>query len=260
MRIHKSIVTFFLLSLSSASFAATSDWTGFYVGGNLGESIDSTNAQTSMYSNGGVASSSFVANFNAAGQQSLDFNNFIGGLQAGYDYQINHWVVGLEVNYDPATQATGSQTSSVASVPGDYDGNGTSITQTLYQSWDFTVRPRVGYVINKFLFYVSGGFALAKINYSSATDWNNTDGDLINNNTTISAALPGWTVGAGVEWKFVPNHWSLDTQYLYQGFEQFSSTNSITSTNLIQPDPNAAVSQKGIFSSNVLMVGINYIF
>ena len=226
MRFNKHVMLLLLSLMSSTSFAAESDWTGFYVGGNVGESIDSSNADTYMYSNGGVASSSYVTSFNQVGQQSLDFNNFIAGVQSGYNYQIHNWVLGVEASYDPATQATASQTSSVPGNPGDY---------------------------------ATGGFALAKINYSSATTWNGTTQQLNNNNTVINQALPGWAAGAGVEWQFIPEHWSLNAQYLYEGFEHFNASNLITSNN-IQSDPNASVSQHGNFNSNVLTVGINYIF
>ena len=260
MRFNKHVMLLLLSLMSSTSFAAESDWTGFYVGGNVGESIDSSNADTYMYSNGGVASSSYVTSFNQVGQQSLDFNNFIAGVQSGYNYQIHNWVLGVEASYDPATQATASQTSSVPGNPGDYAGNSvTTITQTLYQSWNFTVHPRLGYVLKHFLIYATGGFALAKINYSSATTWNGTTQQLNNNNTVINQALPGWAAGAGVEWQFIPEHWSLNAQYLYEGFEHFNASNLITSNN-IQSDPNASVSQHGNFNSNVLTVGINYIF
>ena len=252
-----------LLFVSVHSFASVSNWSGFYLGGNVGESIDSTNAQTSMYSDGGVAAADYVTAFNAAGNQLLDFNNFIAGVQAGYNYQLNNWVIGLETNYDPSTQATASQTSWVSGqVTGAYAGNGvTSIEQSIYQNWNFTVRSRIGYVVSHFLLYATGGFALADVNDTSYTNWNSTLGYFNNVNQTASV-LPGWAAGAGIEWKITPQHWSLNAQYLYEGFEHINNTTLLNASpaNLIEPDPNASVSQKDIFNSNVLTVGINYFF
>lgn len=258
MKLNHFIALVSLFFLSVPSFSAESEWAGFYLGGNVGEGINSSNDQTILYSNGGIAGSSYVTAFNAAGQQALSFNNFMVGAQAGYNRQINQWIIGFETNYNAATQASGSQNTIVPSTPGDYDGQGSSnITQSIYQSWNFTIRPRIGYIINHFLIYATGGFALSKITYTSDTDWNNTDGDLLNDNTTINQALPGWAAGMGIEWKITPYHWSLNAQYLYEGFQNFSR---LTSVNNSDNDPNASLNHKGQFNSNVLTVGINYLF
>lgn len=264
MRMNKYILLGALSLVSLSSFAVESDWSGFYVGGNVGEAINSSNDQTILSSDGGVASADYVSAFNVMGNQTLDFNNFIAGVQSGYNYQIDHWVMGFEVMYDPATQASGSQTASVpTSNPNAYTGSGTTtITQTIYQNWNFTVGPRLGYAIHHFLFYVMGGYALSSINYTSQVNWGSGTVNLYNDNTTLRKALSGWAAGAGVEWQFIPKHWSVNATYLYEGFEHFNEL-SLVSDNpdqLPEPDPSASFNHKGAFNSNVLTLGINYLF
>lgn len=256
MKLNKMIVLMSLALIPIYSWGSTADWSGFYLGVNAGESINSSNDQTilSVSPNSPIAGNDYVAAFNVAGNQALNFNNFIAGVQAGYRFQVNNWVIGLETNYDPTEQVTASQMNIVPNC--DYDGNcSSSITQSIYQSWDFTMRPQVGYAINHFLMYVTGGFSLTKINYNSYTNWDPVDNTITNDNTTINEVLSGWAAGAGIDWKFRA-HYSLSAEYLYQGFGNFNEQTGIRNNS----DPNALLNHKGEFSSNVLMLGINYLF
>ncbi|WP_338550871.1 outer membrane protein [Roseovarius phycicola] len=60
----------------AAPVATTPNWTGFYVGGQLG------------YAN---------VDTNVAG---VDGDDIIGGFVAGYDYDLGNWVVGAGLDYD----------------------------------------------------------------------------------------------------------------------------------------------------------------
>jgi opacity protein-like surface antigen len=93
---------------------ASPDWTGFYAGGQLG------------YAN---------IDTNAAG---LEGDGFIGGLTAGYDYDLGDWVVGAGLDYDWADIGLGG-------------GN------TLESVW--RAKLRGGYKIGNGLLYGTGGYA-----------------------------------------------------------------------------------------------------
>ncbi len=84
-------------------------------------------------------------------------DGWLGGAFAGYNFQVNpNWVVGLE---------------------GDIVGSGKKSN-----SWDATVRGRLGYAYDRYLFYGTGGLAFGNIKNGGA-----------------SATKTGWTVGAGIE-------------------------------------------------------------
>ena len=84
-------------------------------------------------------------------------SGWIGGAYAGYNFQVNpNWVVGLE---------------------GDIVATGKSSN-----SWDSTLRGRLGYAYDRYLFYGTGGVAFGDIKNAGA-----------------STTRTGWTLGAGIE-------------------------------------------------------------
>ena len=66
------------------------NWTGFYVGGNLGYSWGRS-SDTSTLANGAG-----TALFTSAGGSNLD--GIVGGGQTGYNWQMQNWVWGLEAD------------------------------------------------------------------------------------------------------------------------------------------------------------------
>jgi outer membrane immunogenic protein len=145
-------------------------WTGFYVGVNGGGGFGNSKWDTT---NG----------FNTSG-------GFVGGT-IGYNYQIQHFVVGVEgdVDWD--------------SIKGSTGGFSTSNT------WLSTVRGRVGYAADRFMPYVTGGGAFGNINASAP------------GLAGGSATNAGWTVGAGLEFAFYGN-WSAKAEYLYVSLNKFN--------------------------------------
>jgi len=94
----------------------TPDWTGFYAGGQLGwANIDS----------------------NVSG---VDGDDFIGGIVAGYDFDLGNWVVGGGLDYDFA----------------DIDLGGVADLESVWRA-----KLRGGYKIGNGLAYGTAGFAQA---------------------------------------------------------------------------------------------------
>lgn len=104
------------LSVGSASAQSLNDWTGFYVGGQIGY--------------GDVGTS-------IAG---VDGSDTIGGLTAGYDYDLGSWVIGGGVDYDWAS----------------INLSGAATVQDVMR-----IKARAGYKINDGLLYGVGGYAEA---------------------------------------------------------------------------------------------------
>ena len=90
-------------AIGFASVAAAADWTGFYLGANLG------------YSWGPWNTSSSQIIFDTLSQTAdPKVNGWLGGLQGGYNVQSGTWVYGLEGDI----QITGEKASQTWSTPG----------------------------------------------------------------------------------------------------------------------------------------------
>lgn len=147
----------------AAAPAGYYDWTGFYVGAQVGYAF---------------ADSDFGG----------DADGFVGGVHAGYNYQINNWVVGVEadVEYSDAS-ASGAV---VLPAPAGLTAFG------IDNEWNGSVRARLGYAFDRVLVYATGGVAFGGFDVRA------TNGLI---SSSDSATHVGWTVGAGVEYAITQN-------------------------------------------------------
>jgi outer membrane immunogenic protein len=161
--------------------AAIYNWTGFYIGGNLGA---------------GFSGSSWSDPFTGANNTFRSGVGFLGGGQIGANYQLNVLVLGVEGDFS----WTGLKGSGADSI-GD--------TLNTNTNWTSTVTGRVGAAFDRLLVYGKGGLALAQ-DQSSLTD-------LGGNSASTSFMRTGWTVGAGIEYGISKN-WSARIEYDYLNF------------------------------------------
>jgi outer membrane immunogenic protein len=145
-------------------------WTGFYVGVNAGYGWNTNDSITV----GGVR-------FDLD-----DEGGFVGGAQAGYNYQIGSFVVGLEGDIQYADFGGDDRF--------DFDRDGIADDDFNNSDWFGTVRARAGVAFDRALIYATGGFAFA----DDAT---------------------GWTVGGGLEYAFT-NNLSAKVEGLYVNLDQ----------------------------------------
>ena len=157
------------------------NWTGFYLGGHVGGDFSQANWTDPVSGLG----------------DSPRGSSIIGGGQIGYNYQMGPLVLGFEGDFS----ATGLNAS---------DTDAAGFTHATSTSWISTVTGRLGYAVNRALFYGKGGVAFANerdtvttpIGLASNTGW---------------STLTGWTAGAGIEYALDRN-WSLRAEYDYLGF------------------------------------------
>ncbi|GLR84694.1 outer membrane protein [Bradyrhizobium iriomotense] len=207
--------------------APVSSWTGFYVGGNLGgdwgrsdQSSDITSAGA-FFGPGCFAPSNIcqvnVVDVQNAGTQRLNTSGFTGGGQIGYNWQAGAAVFGIEADFDFfRSQGSGSRTvSPVSGVAGTV-----TVTDTMSTDWLVTLRPRIGWAVNNWLFYGTGGLAVSNLK----SDWTFAETRFGNAAAgSVSGTKAGWTVGAGVETKLAGG-WSLGLEYLFVHFDNVSAT------------------------------------
>jgi outer membrane immunogenic protein len=167
------------------------NWTGFYIGGHVG---------------GG-----FGGNNNFAGVTGNSNNgSFLGGVQAGADYQFApNWVLGIEGQYS----WLGNNNNGVA-----FTGAGTGYVYNDNLRGLGSVTGRVGYTWGPGLLYVKGGYAYADYRDSL------TLGGVPQVFALNSSHHDGYTVGAGLEYMFAPS-WSAKVEYQYYNF---GNTNFVT--------------------------------
>jgi outer membrane immunogenic protein len=140
----------------------------------------------------------------------------VGGT-AGAQIQLAHVVLGTEVDLDWA----GVSGSSIVA-PTIFDSPvGLLFNATTDINWELTARARVGYAWDNILFYATGGLAVlgAKTSLSTLSGLTCGTFGIIGSgpgelNCSGTNKRLGGTVGAGIEYGFMPN-WSAKIEYLY---------------------------------------------
>jgi outer membrane immunogenic protein len=158
------------------------DWTGFYVGANVG--FASARAESNIMTI----------------DTSQTLTGIIGGGQVGYNLQRGPWVFGVELDVQGS-----SQDATWSGIIGG--GGGAAVSQATSLPWFMTARGRVGYAIAPmWMIYVTGGGAWGEVkSVVTATGpgtftWDETRG--------------GWVIGAGVEGR-INRQWSWKVEYLH---------------------------------------------
>jgi outer membrane immunogenic protein len=168
------------------------NWTGFYLGANVGGAWVQGNFTDSLF--------------------GLNLNNgtdFIAGEQIGFNYQIGAFVLGVDGAVDFS--------------PNDRTGHGVvtpvgTIQATSNNTWIATLAARFGVGLDHWLLYGKAGgswignsFAVNNLTTSMSIPGSNSDGNI------------GWLAGAGVEWALTRN-WTLKVEYTYLGLNSSSFT------------------------------------
>jgi high affinity Mn2+ porin len=183
------------------------DWTGFYVGGNVGAATGRT---TWTATEAGAA----VPTLNGSINMFNSFDAFKGagsyfvGMQAGYNYMLpSRFLVGFEADFSAPNTIAGTQTISSALI------GQASYNDTLLEFG--TTRGRIGYAFDRWMVYGTGGVAWAYDKLTRTQLAGTPAGGTADVGTNEAASLWrwGWAAGAGIEIPIAPN-WSAKLEYL----------------------------------------------
>lgn len=178
-------------------------WTGVYAGLNAGYGFGEQKTTTigTAGFDGLVPLGIAPASLNTGG------NGFIGGAQAGANFQFGSIVAGIEADIQYVDQGKTAR----------FTGNpvlGTALTTSARHelNWLGTLRGRVGFAADRLLVYGTGGLAFGEVEASGSVDgvaapalaWSGSN----------RATKTGWAAGGGVEYAFTDNI-SLKAEYLY---------------------------------------------
>jgi outer membrane immunogenic protein len=230
------------------------NWTGFYLGANVGYTRSPGNANvTACVVTVAVCATNLVpfavANGlpNVPGVPLFSFSEtmsgVIGGVQAGANWQTGNAVFGIETDFQGSSQSSSSSSAAV-DVNGLIDPNRGVIRAAdsdKIKSFG-TVRGRVGMASDRWLFYVTGGWAY--FNWTS----NLTISGL--GTANLSGFQGGGAAGLGVE-ALISGNWTVRAEYLY-----LQSTNISNTPFAVRPD----ISLNARFRESVFRVGVNYVF
>ena len=207
------------------------NWTGFYIGGNIGGAWAHGN---------NVTDSRFGLNFDNGNNNGV----FIGGGQVGANLQLSNIVLGVEGDFDWA--ANNSNTGNGVFVP----GVGT-VRVSANDRWIATLAARFGVAYDHWLFYVKAGGGW--VGNSGFTVTNVTTGTSITGSTNNTDTV--WLGGGGIEWAFA-NNWSAKVEYDFLGLLSSQSFTVPAASPLLAGDTFSAA--KG--NIQTVKFGINYKF
>ena len=150
----------------SQDFSSEPEWSGVYLGVLLGYTFGKSDVDPGP---------------------SVDVNGADGGVFAGYNFQADNWVVGVEAD------------ALLSGVEGS--GGGTNVDQ----EWSASLRLRAGYSLESFLLYGTGGLAVSST-------------ELAAGGGKDSETQLGWTVGAGIE-SLITDNVTARVEYRYSDYE-----------------------------------------
>ena len=260
-----------LTSLAGAAYAQdiiavqNTPWKGFYAGGNIGGAWNHTCSSWEPGPNitGNPALASAFYNRDCPNNSS-----FIGGIDLGYNMQIDQWVFGFKADYDAVESKTKTKSvvvrwGSVAIPPGTYTAYGKSSPNGI-----FLLGPRVGYAVDQWLPYFRIGGAFASGQHTSNLSYT-PPGDSAPTNYFSGGKnykTSGFNAGFGVDYD-IQGPWSFTAEYNYVKLSK--GTNSTFACSTAKGTPPAFCNTYADFSLdnihnsltfNLFRVGFHYAF
>ncbi|OQM74674.1 outer membrane protein [Manganibacter manganicus] len=192
------------LALSAGPAAAQDavyDWSGAYVGAQIGYGWGKSTTNADIV----PPWKTYI---------DLDDSGVLGGLYAGYNYQMSNKVVlGIEADIN-ATNVKDASDDWTLSIGGTSGTLSNFIPTSFKMSWNGAVRGRIGYAVGRFLPYIAGGVSFGGYKISLEDK----------GVSTHRSTLVGWNIGAGLGYAVTDNV-TLRAEYRFTdlGSDKFSA-------------------------------------
>ena len=236
--------------------AAVYDWTGFYIGGNVGYGWgENTDPRLSFVNPGNAGDIGSFLGANAPFTTGNLFPNLrpdgvFGGGQIGYDKQFGTWVVGIVADI----QAADFKASRLVTTPVATTGANADESLSARIDWFGTVRGKLGFAANDWLFYGTGGLAYGEV--KSTIGFACTPGGFNCGGVSFAGSRSetrvGWAAGAGIAKAF--GNWNVGLEYLHMDLGR----SSVTAVDLTGFLPTTTITQSQRFAEDMLRVTVNY--
>ncbi len=227
-------------------------WTGIYIGGQIGYIWGSGKLNYTIID-------PFDNVFGTTGAGGSP-GGVIGGGHAGYQYQINQWVIGIEGTVD----GTNLNNTVASYFPTAFGGS--IVTANTSADIQGSIRGRAGFAFDRALIYATGGVAFGgyTTTYTLAGNTNslsgNNGGNTVSGSNSFSNSRVGWTVGGGIDYALT-NNWSIFAEYRYTNFGTISSPGLAAAGFATAPGlTNAALNSNRTINQNQVQGGFSYKF
>jgi outer membrane immunogenic protein len=245
-----------------------STWTGCYLGGHAGYGLANSTSQYSAIEQIEVGLS---------GEYNESYNNkgFVGGGQAGCQYQTGMFLWGLEGDWSSFSNSSSfNHAGSVTEEELIGPGYSASVNQSLSYSSLWSVRGRFGIIASDvFHFYGTAGIGGAKANYTSSASFNESGLEptlpscfCASSASNVSLNPTGIVAGVGAEWKIWSN-FVVGAEYLHYAFNSSTAIPAAGGTSFIGFSvPTAAIvgpssgDHVSLNSVDVIRVRASYLF
>jgi outer membrane immunogenic protein len=192
------------------------DWTGLYIGGHIGggwqrQTFNDPVGFVAM--NGLALPPPFTS---GPGGQNVTSSSFLGGFQAGWNYQIGRLVLGSEFDIS-WTRLNTTFNGVLVNSPIAPAGIAGAESFTSSTNWVATATTRLGVARDTWLFYGKAGAAWTRTSTSVAEIMTFPGVAPATLGGSLSDTRVGWTVGVGLEWAFARN-WTTKVEYDYIDF------------------------------------------
>ena len=167
---------------------------------------------------------------------NFDQNGAIYGPHAGFNWQFApNFLVGIESDLDFGNSSK-TVSNTLLGTASDGDGFTFNSSATVKLGWQGTIRGRMGFVANNWLWYTTAGVAFAKVKYNSSWTLVHSQGDFTGaNSSSAEKTLTGWVIGTGIETFLTPNM-LFRAEYLLEGFSDFTVPQGIGQTGTLDLD------------------------
>lgn len=204
-------------------------WTGFYFGGHVGGGWGTTESNVDVgrtLTENGINIGTLALTVPLAQTQ---MNGFLGGIQAGYNWQSGLWVFGIEGDFSGA------------------DIKGTSPCVLIFNcsskvDWTADITGRLGVTVGAGgLLYVKGGAAWINRRFSVGNSASLATRNIDDGSVTLSGAINGSRtdtrlgalLGGGIEYNVPTTNWSVKLEYDYMQFESHNEDVPFAATGTI---------------------------
>jgi outer membrane immunogenic protein len=229
-------------------------WTGVFIGGNIGEGWGRGADPAFSFVDSPAVPFSTVAALGGLQYPNVSPRGTVAGGQLGYNWQTGAWVLGVVADMQ-ASDMKASASNLVTVL-------GTATVQNIsaQENWLATIRGRLGFAANNWLFYGTGGLAVGEVNstlgFSIPTPAIGGTFAMAGSQTSTKV---GWAAGAGVEYALTRN-WSLGAEYLHfdLGRDTVTATTIVNTTGVSSAGASLSATQR--FSGDIARALVNYRF
>ena len=239
----------------TAPMPEAANWTAFHVGvgggGIFGFVQEDSNSD--FNANLGEAQETMFGEHNS----DLGSADWMGTIEAGFDYQMDSIVIGALVNYDFGKNKMKNKSNTVELERGAFSENATYETKwEIGDSW--AIGGRLGFLaMDNALIYVLGGYTEAKIKTESDLfDHNNANTSF---HTSDSGWEDGWFVGGGIE-ALLTDNISLKAEYRYNDYGSVKRDDHASDFDTERDDSNGNSNMDGDVTVHSVRAVLSYRF